>query len=113
MTWKAIPVAESSRKERVQMKNMAKSKAEIMREYRKRMKQDPEKYQEYLLQARNRKKQNCVASSMLPKRDKLKRNAKNKEYLQRYRQKKKIEREIREIDHQPTQETSGYDTGNS
>jgi hypothetical protein len=81
---------------------MAMSKAEIMREYRKRMKQDTEKYQEYHLQARQRKK--YVASSLLPKRDKLKRNAKKKEYLQRHQQKKKIESEIIEIDrvHQPT-----------
>jgi hypothetical protein len=66
-----------------------------MREYRKRMKQDTEIYQE----ARQRRK--YVASSLLPKRDKLKRNAK---YLQRHRLKKKIEREIIEIDrvHHPT-----------
>ncbi|KAH3830755.1 hypothetical protein DPMN_104007 [Dreissena polymorpha] len=95
---------------------MAKSRAEIMRDYRKRMKEDPERYREYLAQARNRKRKNYVAAEKLTKKEKEKRSEKNKEYLSRHRQKKKLERELetarRDLD-QPTPESSGYDTGRS
>ncbi|KAH3884083.1 hypothetical protein DPMN_008055 [Dreissena polymorpha] len=53
---------------------MAKSRAEIMQDFRKRMKEDPERYREYLSQPRNRKSKNYVAAEKLTKKEKEKRS---------------------------------------
>ncbi|KAH3706526.1 hypothetical protein DPMN_065913 [Dreissena polymorpha] len=55
---------------------MAKSRAEIMRDNRKRMKEDPERYREYLAQARNRKKKTTLLQKR-NKKEKEKRSEKN------------------------------------
>ncbi|KAK6191213.1 hypothetical protein SNE40_002951 [Patella caerulea] len=62
---------------------MVKSRAEIQREYRQRLKE--KNNEAYLKKERERRKKNYAPSSLLPRKERLKRNMKNKKYLRRYR----------------------------
>lgn len=72
---------------------MAKSRAEIQRQYRERLKQDKEAYELYLLKARQRKKKNYIPVDKLGRKERSHRRLKNKEYLHRHRPKKKQNQE--------------------
>lgn len=83
---------------------MGKSRAEIQRAYRERLKEKNK--EEYLRRERERKNRSYVPSSELSENDRNRRNRKNKERLRRFYQRKKdmrtrIQRE---------QETSGYES---
>ncbi|WAR28120.1 hypothetical protein MAR_013824 [Mya arenaria] len=94
---------------------MVKSRAEIQREYRQRLKQDEAKYEEYLAKARRRKEKNYVPTAELSRKEKAKRNEKNQIYLYRHRQKKQREGQVENIQNVPVEnmETSGYETASS
>ncbi|XP_060574205.1 splicing regulatory glutamine/lysine-rich protein 1-like [Ruditapes philippinarum] len=79
---------------------MGKSKAEIQRAYRQRLK---EKNNE-----RERMRRNYVPSSELSDRDKKRRNEQNRAKLRRFYQRKREERQ-RQVEPQE-QDTSGYDS---
>ena len=94
---------------------MVKTAAEKMREYRKRLKDDPEKYHEYLTKAKERKLHNYKPVCQLTRKEKEKRREKTRSYVKRHRDKKKIqEEENRQRDVTPvTTETSGYETNSN
>ena len=83
---------------------MGKSRAEIQRACRERLKQKNK--EEYLRRERERKNRSYVPSSELSENDRNRRNRKNKERLRRfYQRKKELRTRI-----QREQETSGYES---
>ena len=95
---------------------MVKSKADIMREYRQRLKEDPVKYELYLSQARQRKRKNYVPAASLSRKDRRKRNETNNKYLKKHRKAKKqhiLEELARDNIAENLMETSGYETNQS
>ena len=89
---------------------MATSAAERMREYRKRLKQDPEKYQDYLTKAKQRKRRNYTPVTQLTKTEKQKRREKTRQYVEIHRKKKKLETVANVQNESVVSETSGYET---
>lgn len=90
---------------------MVKSAAEKMREYRKRLKEDPNKYEDYLAKAKRRKKENYVPVNQLSNTEKKRRREKVREYVYRHRLKKKME--DAEVQRNTNMSESGYDTQES
>ena len=91
---------------------MGKSAAEKMRDYRKRLKEDPERYSEYLAKAKKRKKNNYVPVNQLNKREKQRRREKNKSDVRAHRIRKMLERvEIEQANTSLSE--SGYETRDS
>ena len=86
---------------------MVKSRAEIQREYRRRLRVDPVQYELYLLKARQRKHKNYVPVARLNRAEKAERRKNNAIYLHRHRQKKR-ERQVAE--NECTMNTSGYES---
>ncbi|WAR24275.1 hypothetical protein MAR_037944, partial [Mya arenaria] len=82
---------------------MVKSRAEIQREYRQRLKE--KNNSDYLRRERDRKNRSNVPSSSLSENDREERNRRNRQNLQRYYQKKRAERA-----RNSTQETSRYES---
>ena len=78
---------------------MVKTAAEKMREYRKRLKDDPEKYHEYLTKAKKRKLHNYKPVCQLTRKEKEKRREKTRSYVKRHRDKKRLRRKkiVREM----------------
>ena len=68
---------------------MVKSRAEIQREYRRRLRADPVQYELYLLKARQRKRKNYVPVARLNRAEKAERRKNNAIYLHHRRQKKR------------------------
>ena len=64
-----------------------------MREYRKRLKDDPDKYQDYLNKAKQRKRQNYTPVDRLNRTEKAKRRQKIRGYVKCHRYKKKAQAE--------------------
>ena len=87
---------------------MVKSRAEIQREYRQRLKADPEAYTEYLAKARERKKKNFIPVARLSRSEKKRRIERNVNYSRRHRLKQQINRRNTAED-----VTSGYETASS
>ena len=87
---------------------MVKSQAEIQREYRQRLKADPEAYTEYLAKARERKKKNFIPVARLSRSEKKRRIERNVNYSRRHRLKQQINRRNTAED-----VTSGYETASS
>lgn len=92
---------------------MVKSRSEIQWKYTERLKQDPVKYEHYLVQARNRKKKNYTSAAQLSRKDKLEKHniIKYTEYLCRNRNKKKNQQIANDL--QLNNETSGYESANT
>ena len=86
---------------------MVKSRAEIQREYRRRLRVDPVQYELYLLKARQRKHKNYVPVARLNRAEKGERRKNNAIYLHRHRQKKR-ERQVAE--NECTMNASGYES---
>ena len=85
---------------------MAKSRAEIQRAYRQRLKE--KNNAEYLRRERERMRRNYVPSAELSERDRKRRNEQNREKLKRFYERRRAERlPPRE------QETSGYESENN
>lgn len=84
---------------------MKKSRAEIQKAYRQRLKQKNQ--EEYLRKERERMRRSYVPSSALSENDRNRRNTLNREKLRRFYQRK---RELRLANLLADQETSGYDT---
>lgn len=82
-----------------------------MREYRKRLKEDKEKYEDYLTKAKRRKKDNYVPVNQLTNTEKKKRREKMKEYTRRHRLKKRIA--DANVERNANVSESGYDTQGS
>ena len=89
---------------------MGKSAAEKMREYRKRLKNDPEKYQEYLNKAKQRKLQNYTPVDRLSRKEKDKRREQTRDYVKRHRNKKKAQADANIQGPPAASDTSGYET---
>ncbi|XP_060569222.1 trichohyalin-like [Ruditapes philippinarum] len=85
---------------------MGKSKAEIQRAYRQRLKE--KNNEEYLRRERERMRRNYVPSSELSDRDKKRRNEQNRAKLRRFYQRKREERQ--RLVAPQEQDTSGYDS---
>ena len=68
---------------------MVKSRAEIQREYRRRLRVDPVQYELYLLKARQRKHKNYVPVARLNRAENAEHRKNNAMYLHRHRQKKR------------------------
>lgn len=83
---------------------MVKSRAEIQREYRQRIKE--KNNAEYLRRERDRKNRSYVPSSSLSENDRKERNRRNRQNLRRFYQKR---RDVRASN--STQDTSGYESG--
>ena len=92
--------------ESVEPTDMGKSRAEIQRAYRQRLKE--KNNEEYLRKERERMRRNYVPSSELSENDKNRRNQLNREKLRKFYQRKREARQ-RATAHE---ETSGYETGN-
>ena len=86
---------------------MVKSRAEIQREYRRRLRVDLIQYDLNLLKARQRKRKNYVLVARLKRAEKAERRKNNAIYLHRYRQKKR-ERQVAE--NECTMNASGYES---
>ena len=87
---------------------MVKSRAETQREYRQRLKADPEVYTEYLAKARERKKKNFIPVARLSRSEKKRRRERNVNYSRRHRLKQQINRRNTAED-----VSSGYETASS
>ena len=86
---------------------IVKSRAEIQREYRRRLRVDPVPYELYLLKARQRKHKNYVPFARLNRAEKGERRKSNAIYWHRHRQKKR-ERQVAE--NECTMNASGYES---
>ena len=86
---------------------MVKSRAEIQREYRRRLRVDPVQYELYLLKARQRKHKNYVPVARLNRAEKAERRKNDAIYIYCHRQKKR-ERQVAE--NECTMNTSGYES---
>lgn len=86
---------------------MGKSKAEIQKAYRQRLKE--KNNEEYLRRERERVRRNYVPSSELSRRDRDRRNEQNRAKLRRYYQRKREERQRQIVS--GDQETRGYESG--
>lgn len=93
-----------------QIEVMATSAAEKMGEYRKRLKQDPEKYQDYLTKAKQRKRQNYTPVSQLTRTEKQRRREKTRQYVEIHRKKKKLETKESVQNESVVSETGCYET---
>lgn len=92
---------------------MAKSRAEIQKAYRERVK--AKNKEAYLKKERERRRKNYVPSCQLSRRDRIRRNTKNNEILKRHRQRVRervrAEEAARNIDqNQEIMDTSGYES---
>lgn len=87
---------------------MGKSRAEIQRAYRERLK---EKNKEaYLKSERDRTNSRYVSSTLLSENDRNERNRRNRENLRRFYQKRKAERTRQRVENDDTSSTSGYES---
>ena len=86
---------------------MGKSKAEIQRAYRQRLK--AKNNEEYLRRERERVRRNYVPSSELSERDRKRRNENNRAKLRKFYQRKREERQNQMSPRE--QDTSGYESG--
>ena len=84
---------------------MGKSRAEIQKAYRQRLKE--KNNEEYLRRERERMRRTYVPSNELSQRDKKRRNELNREKLKRFYDRKRAAR------HTSSLETSGYESGPS
>ena len=96
--------------------DMAKSRAEIQKVYRQRLKDKNNDL--YLTRERLRRKCSYVPNNQLSKKEKAERNQKNRDYLKQYRQRKKEAAEI-DVNNAGNQEeragtcTNGYESAHS
>lgn len=88
---------------------MAKTRAEIQKSYRERLK--AKNNEEYLKKERERRRKNYVPSSQLTRRERIRRNVKLNEAVKRHRRRKKeaiaelLQQNVPEVE-----STSGYDS---
>jgi hypothetical protein len=90
----------------VHLSAMGKSKAEIQRAYRQRLKEKND--EEYLRRERERVRRNYVPTSELSQRDKKRRNEQNRAKLRKFYQRKREERQRQRAPQE--QDTSGYES---
>lgn len=88
---------------------MAKTRADIQKSYRERLK--AKNNEEYLKKERERRRKNYVPSSQLTRRERIRRNVKLNEAVKRHRRRKKeaiaelLQQNVPEVE-----STSGYDS---
>ncbi|KAH3804922.1 hypothetical protein DPMN_133215 [Dreissena polymorpha] len=85
---------------------MGKSRAEIQKAYRERLKEKNK--EDYLKRERERKRRNYVSSHQLSERDREERNRRNRANLREFYARKRAERA-----HQDSSQTSGYESRGS
>ncbi len=90
---------------------MAKSRAEIQKAYRQRLKE--KNNAQYLEKERERRRRSYVPSNSLTKHEKEVRNRKNRMYLRKYREKKRQQAQLNEDALDESLNTSGYDSAES
>ena len=86
---------------------MGKSRAEIQKAYRQRLKD--KNNEQYLAKERQRRMAFYIPSSLLGKSERLTRNEKNRDYLRRYRSRKRALARA-DLNDEPESNTSGYES---
>lgn len=92
--------------------DMVKSRAQIQKEYRQRLKEKDNAG--YLEKERRRRRQSYLPNSQLPPKERKQRNDYNKDYLRHYRAKQKAALQLIQANNQPPESsTSGYESSTS
>lgn len=85
---------------------MGKSRADIQKAYRQRLKE--KNNEQYLAKERDRRRRNYIPNEQLSTKKRQERNQKNRDYLKQYRRKKKEAAAL--IHQEPEPNTSGYES---